>query len=184
MKHSCHTILRSMLFMLAMFIFSANDLQAHVAHGNMPDAIAEIEYLILLEFQPDNIEARNKLAMVLYRLDKLDEALVELQRVLELEPNNFDALDTLGLVSFKQGKTQQALEYLEAAVRINSEDILVHYHLGLVQGKLGLLDAAESSLITALIRYIEQNDQTGRPNEIELIEKALAEVRAKKKEKK
>ena len=184
MKHSCHTILRSILFMLAVFIFSANDLQAHVAHDNMPDAIAEIEYRILLEYQPDNIEARNKLAMVLYRLDKLDEALVELQRVLELEPNNFNALDTLGLVSFKQGKTQQALEYLETAVRINSEDILVHYHLGMVQGKLGLLDAAETSLVTALIRSIEQNDQTGKDNEIDLIAKALAEVRAQKKEKK
>ena len=173
-----------MLFMLAIFIFSANDLQAHVAQGNMPDAIAEMEYRILLEFQPDNIEARNKLAMVLYRLDKLDEAFVELQRVLELEPNNFDALDTLGLVSFKQGKTQQALEYLQAAVRINSEDILVHYHLGLVQGRLGLLEAAETSLVTALTMNKEQNDQTGKSNEIDLIEKALAEVRAREKEKK
>lgn len=181
MKHSCHTILPSMLFMLAVFIFSANDLQAHGDHGDMPDAIAEMEYRILLEYQPDNIEARNKLAMVLYRLDKLDEALVELQRVLQLDPNNFNALDTLGLVSFKQGKTQQALEYLEAAVRINSEGFLVHYHLGLVQAKLGLLDAAETSLVTALTRYIEQNDQTGKGNEIDLMKKALAEVRAQKK---
>ena len=184
MKHSSNTILLSMLFMLALFIFSATDLQAHVAHGNMPDAIAEIEYRILLDFQPDNIEAINELAMVLYRLDKLDEALVELQRVLELEPDNFDALDTMGLVSFKQGKTQLALEYLKAAVRINSEDILVHYHLGLVQAKLGLIDKAEASLIKALTRSIEQNDQTGEPNEIDLIEKALAEVRSQKKEKK
>jgi tetratricopeptide (TPR) repeat protein len=184
MKLSCHTILRSMLFMLAVFIFSANDLQAHVDHGNTPDAIAAMEYRILLEFEPDNIEARNKLAMVLYRLDKLDEALLELQRVLELAPDNFDALETLGLVSFKQGKTQQALKYFEAAVRINSEDILVHYHLGLVQGKLGLLDAAETSLVTALTRYKELNDQTGTGNEIDLIEKALAEVRARQKEKK
>ena len=58
--------------MLAVFIFSANDLQAHGPHDNMPDAIAEMEYRILLEYQPDNIEARNKLAMVLYRLDRLD----------------------------------------------------------------------------------------------------------------
>ena len=184
MKHSCHTILPSMLFMLAVFIFSANDLQAHVAQGNMPDAVAEMEYRILLEFQPDNIEVRNKLAMVLYRLDKLEEALVELQLVLELEPNNFDALDTLGLVSFKQGKTQQALEYLEAAVRINGEDPLVHYHLGLVQGELGLLDAAETSLVTALTMSIEQKDQPVKSNELDLIEKALAEVRDQKRGKK
>ena len=181
MNHSFHTLLRSMLFLLPFFIFSANDLQAHGDHGDMPDAIVEMEYRILLEYEPDNIEVRNKLAMVLYRLDKLDEALVELQRVLQLEPNNFNALDTLGLVSFKQGKTLQALEYLEAAVRINSEDPLVHYHLGLVQAKLGLLDAAETSLVTALTRYIEQNDQTGKGNEIDLMKKGLAEVRAQKK---
>ena len=148
----------------------------------MPDGVAEIEYRILLEFQPDNIEVLNKLAMVLYRLDKLDEALVEVQHVLELDPNNFDALDTLGLVSLKQGKTKLALEYLKSAVRINSEDPLVYYHLGLVQAKLGLLEEAETSLVTALIRYIEQKDQAGKDNAIDLIEKALAEVRAPKKE--
>jgi tetratricopeptide (TPR) repeat protein len=53
----------------------------------MPDAIAEMEYRILLEYQPDNTEARNELAMVLYRLDKLDEAFGELQRVVELNPD-------------------------------------------------------------------------------------------------
>jgi len=184
MKHSCPTILRSMLLMLVVFIFTASDLQAHFAHDDTPDAIAEIECRILLDLQPDNIEVRNKLAMVLYRLDKLDEALVELQHVLELESDNFDALDTLGLVSFKLGKTQQALEYLEAAVRINGEDPLVHYHLGLVQSDLGLLDAAETSLVTALTMSIEQRDQTVKSNELDLIEKALAEVRAQKRGKK
>jgi len=77
MKHPCRTILRSMLFLLAVFIFSANDLQAHVTQGNMPEAVVEMEYRILLEFQPDNIKVRNKLAMVLYRLDKLDEANID-----------------------------------------------------------------------------------------------------------
>ena len=99
-----------MLFMLAVFIFSANDLQAHVTQVNMPEAVVEMEYRFLLEFQPDDIKVRNKPAMVLYRLDKLDEAFVELQRVLELEPYNFDAPDTLGLVSFKQGKTRGAAQ--------------------------------------------------------------------------
>jgi len=173
-----------MLILLAVFFCSANGLQAHVTQDNMPDAVAEMEYRILLEFQPDNIETRNKLAMVLYRLGKLDEANIELQRVLELEPDNFNALDSLGLVSFKQGKNQQALKYFKAAVRINSDDILVHYHLGLVQGKLGLLEEAEASLVTALTRYKAQNDRTGPANEINLIEKALSEVRAQKKEKK
>ena len=98
MKHTCLTILRSMLFMLAVFIFCANDLQAHATRDNTPDPIAEMKYSFLLEFQPDDIKVLNKQAMVLYRLDKLDEAFVELQRVLELEPYNFDTLDTLGLV--------------------------------------------------------------------------------------
>jgi len=173
-----------MLLMLAVFLISAKDLQAHVTQGNTPDAVAEMEYRILLEFQPDNIGVRNKLAMVLYRLDKLDEAVVELQHVLKLDPKNFDALDTLGLVNLKQGRAQQALENLQAAVRINSEDILVYYHLGQVQDKLGLLDAAESSLVTALERINERNGQTGGGNEIDLIGKALAEVRAQKKDKK
>jgi len=51
--------------------------QAHVTQGNMQEAVVEMEYRILLEFQPDNIEARNKPAMVLYRLDKVDETNIE-----------------------------------------------------------------------------------------------------------
>ena len=51
------------------------------------DPIAEMKYSFLLEFQPDDIKVRNKPAMVLYRLDKLDEAFGELQRVLELNPD-------------------------------------------------------------------------------------------------
>jgi len=39
MKHPCRTILRSMLFMLAVFILGANDLQAHVTQVNMPEAV-------------------------------------------------------------------------------------------------------------------------------------------------
>jgi hypothetical protein len=87
MKHPCRTILRSMLFMLAVFILGGNDLLAHVARDNTVDPIAEMKYSFLLEFQPDDIKVRNKPAMVLYRLDKLDEAFVELQRVLELNPD-------------------------------------------------------------------------------------------------
>lgn len=181
MKHSCHPILSSILFLLAVLMINADTLKAHVSEDAMPDAVAEIEYRILLEFQPDNIETGNKLAMVLYRLDKLDEAAAVLQHVLDLDPGNFDALDTLGLVSFKQGKTQQALAYLEKAAGLSSEDLLVHYHLALAQDRLGLLDAAENSLVEALKRYKAQSGQTGmHHDEIGRIEKALAEVRAKK----
>jgi tetratricopeptide (TPR) repeat protein len=180
MKHSCHTFFRSTLFLLVVSLFSTNTIQAHVTEKNMPDAIAEVEYRILLEFQPENIEVRNKLAMVLYRLDKLDDAVTELQRVLDMEPDNFEALDTLGLVRFKRGETRQALEHLEAAVRISSEDLFVHYHLGLVQAELGLLGAAEISLVTALKKIRVQKKQAGDDSETVLIEKALAEVRSQK----
>ena len=184
MKHS-YPIVSSILFLLAVLMVNADELRAHVSENAMPDAVAEIEYRILLEFQPDSIETSNKLAMVLYRLDKLDEAVSLLQRVLELDPGNFDALDTLGLVSFKQGKTQQALEYLEKAAGLSNNDLLVHYHLALAQDKLGLLEAAENSLLEALERCKARSRQAGMPNdEIGRIEKALAEVRAKKEAKK
>ena len=41
----------------------------------MPDSVAEMEYFILLEFEPNNLEARIKLGMILLRSEKFDEAI-------------------------------------------------------------------------------------------------------------
>jgi|GEM_PF-1521890 len=115
----------------------------------MPDAVAEMEYQILLDFQPDKVEVRNKLAMVLYRKKKFKEAEAEFRTVLATAPTNFDALDGLGLVMGRTARTKEAISQFEAAIRVNAQDVMVHYHLGQALAGEGDLPAAAKSLARA-----------------------------------
>ena len=96
----------------------------------MPDSVAEMEYRILLEFEPDNLEVRNLLGMVLYRSGKFEEAETEFHYVLKRAPENLDAIDALGLVNVKRKNYQFAIDLFKKAIAINPDDMLVYYHLG------------------------------------------------------
>lgn len=116
--------------LLGLLLFFCGPADAHIEKGYMPDAIADMEYRILLEFQPDDTVTRNKLGMVLYRLERLDEAEGEFGQVLKIDPDNFNAMDALGLVRARQGKAEQAIKLFRAAIAIKADDSLVYYHLG------------------------------------------------------
>jgi hypothetical protein len=58
----------------ALILLSAGNGPAHVSSDSMPDSVAEVEYSIYLEFKPNDLQVRNKLGMVYYRLGKLAEA--------------------------------------------------------------------------------------------------------------
>jgi Tfp pilus assembly protein PilF len=141
---------------------------AHIEKGQMPDPLAIMEYRILLEFEPDNLEVRNMLGMALYRQKKLDEAEQEFNYVLAIDPKNFDAIDALGLVKMKQGKLGHAVDLFKKAIYINPDDLLVHYHLGQTLELLGDADSAARAYRSALDKkpsgeqgewYLEQQQQ-------------------------
>jgi len=118
---------------------------AHIEKGSMPDSVAEMEYRILLEFEPENLEVRNQLGMVLYRLGKLDDAEKEFHYVLKKEPENFNAIDALGLVNLKRTNYQLAIDLFKKAIVINPDDMLVYYHLGQTLEQQGnIAEAAEA----------------------------------------
>ena len=122
----------------------------HVTDTDMPDAVAETEYQILLEFEPGRTEVRNKLAMVLLRKKKYDEAEKELRTVLTTEPANHNALEGLGLVMVQTGRVREAVDQFLLAIKANPQDVMVHYHLGQAQEKLGDHQAARKSFSQAL----------------------------------
>lgn len=123
---------------------------AHVTDANMPDAVAETEYQILLEFQPEKTDIRNKLAMVLIRKKKFKEAEAEVRTVLAAEPANFNALDGLGLVMSQTGRLPEAVAQFQAAIKVNPQDVMVHYHLGQAYAALGDPAAARQAFSQAL----------------------------------
>jgi Flp pilus assembly protein TadD len=118
---------------------------AHPETGLLPDAIAEMEYRIVLDITPTDINTRNKLGIVLYRKNKLQEAEKEFASVLRIAPNDFDAHDGMGLVKLKENKSSEAVAWFQKAIVLNSEDTLVHHSLGLALEQLGRLQEATAS---------------------------------------
>lgn len=132
------TLLFAGLFIVAL----TGTVYAHPETGFLPDAIAETEYRIVIELDPGDIETRNKLGIVLYRKDKLKEALVQFREVLTLRPDDFDAHDGTGLVLMKQGRYKKAIKWLERAVELNPKDAMVYYHLGSAYKETGEIEKA------------------------------------------
>lgn len=126
---------------------------AHISQ-DMPDAVAEMEYRILLDFQPEKNDVRNKLGMALFRMKKIDQAEKEFKIVLANDPKNFNATDAMGLVLLKRGEARKALAQFKAAIAIKSSDILVYYHLGLAYIQLKNLPMAQAALKACLKKSV------------------------------
>lgn len=129
---------------------------AHVSSDDMPDSVAEVEYSIFLEFKPEDAVVRNKLGMVYYRLDKLEESVREFSRVLRSDPKNYDALDGMGLVKAAQQDFAAAISYHQQAIAINADDMMGYYHLGSALEKKGMLSEALEAYRTALAKFTAQ----------------------------
>jgi Flp pilus assembly protein TadD len=133
---------------------------AHIEKGAMPDSVAEMEYRILLEFEPENVEVRNQLGMVLYRLGKLDEAEIEFYYVLEKMAENSDAIVALGLINMQRANFQLAIDLFKKAITINPDDLFAYFHLGQALEKLGDATGAAAIYRSGLAREIKAPDKT------------------------
>ena len=111
----------------------------------LPDAVAIMSYKQILYLNPDDLEARNKLAMALYRTNKIEEAEKELEYVLKKDPNNFNALDGYGVVLIRAKKYKDAMQYLDKALRVNDKDVMVHVHVSVAYEKMNMRDQATAA---------------------------------------
>ncbi len=134
---------------LALTLLMATSVHAHGNISKLPDSVQVLQYRMLLYMTPDDTATRNKLAMALYRTNKLDEAKTELETILRRDPANFDAQDGMGIVLLKAGDYQQALQHLEKARSLKEGDMLLHVHLSVVYEKLGQKEKAATELARA-----------------------------------
>ncbi len=144
----------------------------------MPDSVAEMEYRILLEFKPNNLEVRNRLGMVLFRTNRFEEAAQEFRYVLEREPANLDAAGALALVFLAQERTREAVDLLRQVVAGKPADILSYYHLGRGLEHLGREEEAAETYRAGLA--LKAPDFHGRPPETtrRLLQNALEKNKA------
>jgi tetratricopeptide (TPR) repeat protein len=116
----------------------------------LPDTIAEIQYKMVVEINPRDIETRNKLGMVFIRMNKLQEAESQFAEVLKQAPRDFDAHNGMGLVKIKQRDYSAALPWIQKAISLSDSDAVVRYYLGFIYEQTGHYREAETAYRQAL----------------------------------
>jgi len=178
--------MRKGLIALAVLLAVPAAALAHPESGLLPDAVAEVEYKIVLDLNPGDTETRNKLGVVLLRKQRPAEAEAEFSKVLEASPENFDALDGLGLAKLMQGKHKEAAGWFRKAISVREADTMVHYHLGLVHEGEGRLADAEKAYLRALevsrARIMEGTEREAELAKTDFLSAVLGNLYARKSE--
>jgi tetratricopeptide (TPR) repeat protein len=106
----------------------------------LKDYVGAGHYLdIVLQMDPNNLEARYYLGRVRYQQGRLDEAIAAFREVLRRDPGNVKAEDNLGLCLEGKNQVDQAIAAYKKAIALD-ESSLVHteqpyLNLGILQDK-------------------------------------------------
>mgnify|MGYP005864861593 CR=1 FL=1 len=153
--------MRTVLFILtfATSLFVSDIACAHIDHGGMPDSVAEMEYRILLEFEPQKHDIRNKLGDVLLRLKKYEEARVEFLAILDVVPDNLEAQIGLGQLLIHEQKWAEAEDCFLKLQKHYPANIELSYYLGIIYKGFGDLEKAQRILNEALLKAEKDQSQ-------------------------
>lgn len=86
----------------------------------------EQHYYKLLEADPNNAQIHNKLAMLLYRNQDFDNALIHYAKAVNLKPDYIEAHYNLGLLFIKLAKPDEAITQLKNVLALDQNHILSH----------------------------------------------------------
>jgi len=139
---------------------------AHLDVEGLPDSVAIISYKQTIYVNPDDLTARNRLAMALCKTGDLKDAEDQLRYVLDKDPHNFNALDGLGVVYMKMDRHEEAMKYFNKAVEMNDEDVMVHVHLAAVYYKMQEKDKARTEWQKARSLISTSDELTQMKNEL------------------
>lgn len=96
----------------------------------------------VLENNPDNLEAKNKLAMTYLTTSNPMKGIMMLREILEKDPKNEDAIFNLGVLSMQSGQYDKAVERFSSLVEINPEHMQAQFFLGVSYLETGQKDKA------------------------------------------
>jgi len=120
-----------------------------------------------LEATPGDPKALTLLALVRYKLGRLDEARTTYRQLVRAAPNDADARRNLGLLALKLGQLDEAQPELEMAVRLAPQDTRAWSYLGYAFAKRGEVVAAAAAFRRAgqdaLAVELEQAAKMQRP---------------------
>jgi tetratricopeptide (TPR) repeat protein len=103
---------------------------------------------IVLDMDPNNLEARYYLGRVRYQQNRLDDAMAAFREVLRRDPSNVKAEDNLGLCLEGKNQVEQAIAAYQNAIALD-ESSLVHTEQPYLN--LGILQARNNNNREALL---------------------------------
>ena len=106
-----------------------------LAQGRVTDSIAH--YRELVQREPDNAAAHNKLGYALIQVGQVQEALPLLRRATTLQPGDPEAHNNLGLALMQVGQAQGAVTSMERAVELRPHYSEAHYNLAHARSAVG-----------------------------------------------
>jgi tetratricopeptide (TPR) repeat protein len=118
---------------------------SRISLGDYPGAEESLHRA--LQLSPDDAQARSLLGWAQMHQEKLDDALLNFQRVLMREPANALARINVGFICLKKRIFGEAIEHLSKAIRLDNDPkatLYAHYYLGLVYLEREMYDDAES----------------------------------------
>ena len=99
---------------------------------------------------PNSNIARNNLATVLLRAERIDEAIALYQQILVARPTAWRTTLNLGQAYYRKGESEKAWGYFEKAIELNPKHSDTHLYLGFTAMRVGKLNLAEKSFRDAL----------------------------------
>jgi Flp pilus assembly protein TadD/uncharacterized protein (AIM24 family) len=106
---------------------------------------AEVEVLRSLSGLPGDLRALNLLALVRFKLGRLDEARATYREIAAASPNDAAARRNLGLLALKLERIEEAIPELEMAARLSPGDLQAWSYLGYAYAKKGEAVAAAAA---------------------------------------
>jgi len=97
----------------------------------------------------ESYKAYNNLGLVYDKMDKQEEAVIELKKAIEFDPSLTKAYMDLGVVYAKIGQFDMAFEEFNKALEINPEIADIHYNLGILYEFLNETSRARNEFMIA-----------------------------------
>jgi hypothetical protein len=103
-----------------------------------------------IELKPDHPEARNNLAVALWKQRRFDEAVAACRRALEIQPGDTDGLNTLGAILCDMGRLDEAIDAYRQAIALKPDFSAAHRNLGIALNERGQINEATAAYHRAI----------------------------------
>ena len=110
---------------------------------------AEVELLRALALLPHDLRALKLLALVRFKLGRLDEAEAVCRELVAAEPDDASMRLKLGLIALKLDRPDDAVRELETAAKLAPEDTRVWTYLGFAYARIGQAARARTAFARA-----------------------------------